>query len=351
MRIREVMIVLLSLSIAGFGKNDEKEDELPPLPTWDPVDEKLVQQGEIVPGMDLFRTDTGDVELPVPPPVTPDPELLTPAAAPEPEEDLPTRIASKFHDAYFARRPASYLMDPQELLSRQEFRDRENFLDYHAGDSEINLYIYLFDEEQELPEGRHIREVLESRFGGNGPTALVFYYLGMPERTEMEFSEDIRSAVAVEERVGALRTSIEESLEKSEESDQLDNFSAELSIRLYWFEKGMSGPIVMPVSSAGALINPDLLGNTPVAVSKGVGLGSMTHLVWGIALLVLAAGLGWVGRILAQRRVHYLFPEVESDALLGAPHAAGVGAVISFRSAEVPPSQQRDQVPDYLQRM
>ena len=36
MRIREVMIVLLSLSIAGFGKNDEKEDELPPLPTWDP---------------------------------------------------------------------------------------------------------------------------------------------------------------------------------------------------------------------------------------------------------------------------------------------------------------------------
>ena len=47
MRIREVMIVLLSLSIAGFGKNDEKEDELPPLPTWDPVDEELVQQGEI----------------------------------------------------------------------------------------------------------------------------------------------------------------------------------------------------------------------------------------------------------------------------------------------------------------
>ncbi len=68
-------------------------------------------------------------------------------------------------------------------------------------------------------------------------------------------------------------------------------------------------------------------------------------------VLVLAAGLGWAGRIIALRRVRYVFPEVEVDSLLGAPHAAGVGAVISFSSAQLPPSQQRDQVPDYIHRM
>ena len=54
---------------------------------------------------------------------------------------------------------------------------------------------------------------------------------------------------------------------------------------------------------------------------------------------------------LADRRIRYVFPEVETGPLLGAPHAAGVGAVVSFSSAQLPPSQQRDQVPDYLQRL
>ena len=70
-----------------------------------------------------------------------------------------------------------------------------------------------------------------------------------------------------------------------------------------------------------------------------------------LAVVVLAGGLGWAGRIIALRRVRYVFPEVEVGTLLGAPHAAGVGAVISFSSAQLPPSQQRDQVPDYIHRM
>jgi hypothetical protein len=69
------------------------------------------------------------------------------------------------------------------------------------------------------------------------------------------------------------------------------------------------------------------------------------------ALLVGLILLAWLGKFLADRRIRYLFPEVDAGPLLGAPHAAGVGAVLSFASAHLPPSQQRDQVPDYLQRM
>jgi hypothetical protein len=46
----------------------------------------------------------------------------------------------------------------------------------------------------------------------------------------------------------------------------------------------------------------------------------------------------------------YLFPEFNVEPRLGAAHAAGVGAVISFSSAAIPPSAQRDQMPDYLRR-
>ena len=80
-------------------------------------------------------------------------------------------------------------------------------------------------------------------------------------------------------------------------------------------------------------------------------LHRMGNLFWGVGIVLLAGGSGWVGRLIARRRVRYLFPEVDTGPLLGAPHAAGVGAVISYSSAQVPPSQQRDQGPDFLQQM
>ena len=343
---------MLFLSLTGYAKvGDGKEDELPPLPAWDPADEALVKQGEIVPGMDLFREDIDELELPMPPPLMPEPEILTPASPSPVEEEDPTRIGTKYHPAYFGRRPASYLVDPQELLSQQEFRDRESFLDYHAGDSEINLYIYLFDSGQELPDGVNIEGVLHDQFGGSGPTTLVFYYLGVPERTEMALSEGIGSAISEEELTRALKTAIEEALEKSEPSDQLDNFSVELSIRLYWFEKAMSGPTIVPVSSGSVVMEPEGELVASMAGKSRLVLGPMGNLFWGVGIVLLAGGSGWVGRLIARRRVRYLFPEVDTGPLLGAPHAAGVGAVISYSSAQVPPSQQRDQGPDFLQQM
>jgi len=70
-----------------------------------------------------------------------------------------------------------------------------------------------------------------------------------------------------------------------------------------------------------------------------------------VAMMTGVGLLGWLGYYCTERRVRYLFPEVDTGALMGAPHAAGVGAVISFSSAQLPPSQQRDHMPDYLHKM
>jgi hypothetical protein len=63
-------------------------------------------------------------------------------------------------------------------------------------------------------------------------------------------------------------------------------------------------------------------------------------------VLAAAGALGWWLR----RRARYRFPELDVEPRLGGAHAAGVGAVISFASAALPPASQRDQVPDYLRR-
>lgn len=341
------VIAVLGMMAAGAAANRE----LPPLPEWDPGDAEKVKSGEIIPGNALFREDLEDLVLPVPPPVVPAPETLTPEPEAEPEPDSPTVIPERFHEAYFGQRTAAFLVDPQELLSRQEYRDRESFLEYHAGDSEVNLYIYLFDAEQELPEGVTIDMVFRDHFTGAGPTALVFYFLGMPARTEMMLSDDIREAISKDERVRALRTAVEEAFEKSDPAYQLDNFSVELSIRLYWFEKAMAGPAVVAATGESEAEMAKSLAMTQARERRKTGIEFLMTVLWMLGVLVLAVGLGWAGRIIAQRRIRYIFPEVEVDPLLGAPHAAGVGAVISFSSAQLPPSQQRDQVPDYLHRM
>jgi hypothetical protein len=66
-----------------------------------------------------------------------------------------------------------------------------------------------------------------------------------------------------------------------------------------------------------------------------------------VGLLLSALGLNhWL-----RRRARYRFPEFEVEPRLGGAHAAGVGAVISFASASLPPASQRDQTPDYLRRV
>lgn len=333
-------------------------DFWPRLPVWSSEDVGKLKRGEIVPGAGLLLELPEEFVLPpdpepepTPVPRTPLEDLLPP---PDPEdlvEEDPTVVQARFLEPYFGQRPANFLVDPQEMLSRQQYRDREKFLEYHAGDSEVNLYIYLFDTEQQLPTEFTIEGVFEEHFARSGSTALVFYYLGAPERSEMVLSEDIRAVVSQEKQDRARHTAIQEALEKSDFCYQLDNFSVELSIRLYWFEKEMGSPGRVEPGGEDLLARQEGVPAAGLPRTESKAMRYLGNAVWGVLLLAMAAVLVWVGRVVARRRLRYVFPEVEVEPLLGAPHAAGVGAVISFASAQLPPSQQRDQVPDYLQRM
>ncbi|MFP6898862.1 MAG: hypothetical protein VCA38_19885 [Roseibacillus sp.] len=350
-----VILALLTGSVMGetssAASTPSSTTKLPPLPAWSNSDSEKLKRGELVAGQDFFG----------PPPVITPGDLpdIPEGALPKPVIEEPRRdedeieIAPEFLARYFEAIPTDAdgeplsLVDPQELLARQEFRDRESFLKYHSGESRIDMFVYLFDARQELPDDLTIEAVYEDLYASLGPTAVIFYHLGEPERAQFLLSREIRAVVSEDEQKRALRAAVEEAFEKSDVAYQLDNFLVELSIRLYWIERELAGAETRPESEAeieeGALASsppkedkvPRVIGRALlfVAIMTGVGL------------------LGWLGHYLTARRIRHFFPEVETGPLLGAPHAAGVGAVVSFSSATLPPSQQRDQVPDYLQRM
>lgn len=324
------------------------------LPQWEEEDLEALESGELVPGSSLL----GIIALRYLESDNEDPIELDPAVRDLPDEEpepveWSTRIEDQFLASYFHEMPRGFLNDPQQLLTTQELRDREGFLNYHARDTDIDLYVYLFDALQEVPPSESIGGVVRSHIDQDKPVAVVFYFLGMPEKSQLAFSERVTESVNQDEREKVLRMAVEEALEKSDPSSQLESFSIQLSIRLYWLEKvvargggsmASSSPLVLPKNR---IVSEENLGVWGKLKAKP----KIYYTVIVLAVAMPAILLGWAGRWIAERKRVYVFPDAEGSALLEAPHAPGVGGVISFSSVTTPPSSQKSDVPNYLQKM
>jgi hypothetical protein len=124
-----------------------------------------------------------------------------------------------------------------------------------------------------------------------------------------------------------------------------------MSIRIYWMERmaGLGTAAAEPMIAfaprpEGPVKKPKMMDLLQPWIEKA------KPMVLPVAVVCasLLAGLAMTGWL--RRRARYHFPEFEVEPRLGGAHAAGIGAVISFASAAVPPASQRDQVPDYLKR-
>lgn len=265
----------------------------------------------------------------------------------EAEGKDPSAIPERFLEAYFGSRPSRFLVDPQGLLGAKDTRDRENFLAYHAGDSAVDLFVFLFEGHQTIPsEARH-KEWVERHFAEGKPAVVVFYHLGAPEKSDIAVSPRLAEAVSVVEQRRALVSAVEEAAEKADALAQFEAFCVQLSIRIYWMERAaglVADEPVVPVlrsaktTSAETKESPVLAGARRWAERYGVPCG-----IFGSALVIAAGAL-----FLARRQRRFQFPMFEVSPRLGGDHAAGIGAVISFGSTAESPSSQRNDVPDSL---
>ena len=194
---------------------------------------------------------------------------------------------------------------------------------------------------------------MTTHFDPAKPFAVVFYFLGEPERSQVRFSKKVETLVEEKERDEVLIAANEEANEKSDPNSQLESFLMELSIRLKRLEE--------QVAEEGGLLRGGKMLTMPddqVLVNAEPGLWEklllnqgLFYTLLGLAVLIPAALLGLFGRWIANKRKVYLFPDAAGSPLLEAPHAGGVGGVLSFSSAEIPPSNQKQEEPDYLQKI
>ena len=191
--------------------------------------------------------------------------------------------------------------------------------------------------------------MIERFFSEGRPAAVVYYYLGAPHRSVVYLSPSITDSISAAEQRRALASSVMQAFEKTNPSEQLEAFLVQMSIRIYWMERMLGGATAtvdgLPLLPAPATAK-QLAKSEKLEWARGIAL--KFAMPAGVALASLLAAFAmnfWL-----KRRARYHFPDFDVEPRLGGAHAAGVGAVISFASAAVPPASQRDQVPDYLRR-
>jgi hypothetical protein len=261
------------------------------------------------------------------------------------EESRFEEIPEAHWKTYFEKKPDGFLIDPQRLLSPVARRDRAAFLEYHAGDSSIDLHVYLVASDQKIPETALCEGLVKKFFSEGKPAAVVFYPFGAPERAVLHLSPALADIVPEAENKRALASSVMQAVEKSDPAGQLESFLVQMSIRLYWMERIM-GQGEAEEGEAAAVVKP------PAVVEPEESLLDKLEPVFEIArewvaeaaavmgaLIVLLAAMVW-----ARFRARHVLPDFCVEPRLGGEHGAGVGAVISFANASVPPASQRDRL-------
>ena len=261
------------------------------------------------------------------------------------------KVADEFLPAYLAVRPSQFLIDPQNLLDSSTFQERLEFLNYHAGDSSIDLFVYVIGGDQQIPSEIHHQDWLLRFFSTGRPAVVVDYYLGAPQRSVFSLSPTITEAISIAERNRALESSIMQALAKTKPSEQLESFLAQMSIRIYWMERMLAG------EAAARDVRPVLSVENRLSAAK-LAKSEKSHRLKSLAIqfspfVALLVFISLVAFIFLRRmkiRARYHFPLFDVEPRLGGANGAGVGAVISFANATISPASQRDQVPDSLHR-
>lgn len=321
----------------------------PPLPAWDSEERsKMLEDGWMDGGVLLdFESIPGEEEVEELPPSIESPTVEELAEGPEDESE----VAEEYLAAYFEAKPPGHLVDPQGLIGTRERKDLEAFLDYHAGGASIDIYVYAFGANQRIPSDVREEEVVERLYSVGKPAAVIYYYVGSPQRSSMYLSPVITDTVSAAEQRRALESSVMEAFGSTIPFDQLKAFLVQMSIRIYWMERMTQGTAAETMESIPDGESARAFPRKSRPPEQALEIPSWMKLFAGAvatafgALLTLICSVAWW-----RSRQRFHFPEFEVEPRLGGSHSAGIGAVISFGSAAVPPAMQRNRVPDYMRR-
>ena len=309
------------------------------LPTRTAEDWDAMREGTLVPGASLMGSDaleelfSESTER-----IFPDPELVELLDGTGGNAAWQDELMDSQAEVYFGQTPQAFLVDPQELLEKQERAKLVRVLEKHAQSSVIDIYLYLFTGKQELPPAESCYAVVRNHFGAQRDVAVVFAYRGLPGRTEMAFSRRIHRGVNEKEIREVKRRVRESAGEHAKPGAQILGLIKALSREVFAFE-GQLPPRMEAMLSVTAVKD-----DSAAEAKKAAKIQLFVTVAGWLVLLTITF---FVWRWWVRRRV-YLFPATMGEPTMGAPYGAQVSTIMSYTSATYPPSRQRKETKDVV---
>lgn len=246
--------------------------------------------------------------------------------------------------------PKDFLIDPQGLLRGGEGRQRLEFLRYHSSDSLIDLYVLIFKGEQMLFNSAGLSDHLLEQRGKAKPAVMIHYFMGRPDRAQLHLSAELMGTVPQSEQDRALENAFKRAKSGVSPMDELEKFMVQTSIGIYRMERVLtegtasSTPLVIADSEKAGEQEQE----QEREQERRIFIKTLTAQWSSHGLKVILGGLLFVSLWLLRRRhlrrASFTFPDGEARERLGASHAAGVGAIISFAKSSPPPAAQLEKL-------
>ena len=280
----------------------------------------------------------------------PDGTFVVPQEVVEEEayEPLPP-LEGDLADLYFAHAPVEFLIDPQRLLTEQKSNDIMRFLEFHAEESKIRIYVMVIGENQKVPEGVDL-QALHQKWFSEDPAVTMLYYREKPELTELVFNESIRNTLpkTVFDRI--LQNCLREGAVADLAPDQVEKMAIELSIQLYWLSRLMekenpADSLLVTGSSVHEMMASEDAPELLREYAPGIFIDETSKIVSVIVTLVIVLGglamIGCIGWIVMWWRGReslsgepLLFPEFALPRRLGGEFCGGGFVGMSFELNE-----------------
>lgn len=233
---------------------------------------------------------------------------------------------------------SEYLIDPDVIVPEMAHLQMLRFLEFHAHDARIKLYVLVIPKDSRLPAKPELDGIASGSLV-KSEACLLVYSIGEPWRARLFVSKSVFEHTSATFLAETTQACAKAAMQSSAAADQLQNFAMELSTRLFWLQKALGKESTANVAQSLAEVAPPDAGShtagvampsvTPVATDD-----AWTAVLWTLACVFMAAvgGLGflhWQKR--RKRRVQtrvWILPEIETAPRLGGAFTGGGGAVV-----------------------
>lgn len=309
------------------------------LPQWDTEDQKLMLQGKWFAGEDILPTDED------PPQDAPALSITNLVDNGELPSANPLIIPPEFLPRYIPQDANIQLLDPQSLLTEQEQEDIRAILAEIKKETEVTVYLALFNKGQQIPAAINAPPLARRIFKEDAPSILVEFHLGELTKSQIVYSEDIGFCLDDNKRKDLLDLAQKKAAEYTEDNEILWHYLYHLGQQIPGIKRLVENSPIAPkikLPDVGNLLENK--GNLPPEQPK-INLKKSATQFWkehgeaigffaGIAILITLSFFYW--------REKKVYPLKSSPAQkrLGAPQGSNTSRPIYYSSSTPAKSKQ-----------